>query len=396
MSTELNTFKAGVKEMMAQEMPVDEAGLKSAWQTVGDENNIDVKAEDIYNPFWRVISSLVTKPVLWLINFIIDSVMPNLYLKYATGNSLKDIAWGMYVEKQSKSKAQIMVNFVRVDGADTLDVAAGTDVHSAKINGVTYKLKTMAAGRFEIGDLDLNILCEAEEPGAAYNLGTGYYQVLPKSVSGVVSVSNQSGSIVVFGTDDETDDEFRLRARNQWSNQFNWHVDAVYKSIVAGFNGVDDDNIWFDRSAPRGENSADILLLFDVGQPSQDFIDNINNEIQTQELQGLGDDVLVKTMAIINQDIVCHYSPQGGLSETQQSQLETDIQNFIGAAFRDNAGVGWTVTRTKPYDVFSFGLLTTELFNQFAGKIKNLRFDNPDIASALSVPGINTLVVNKV
>ncbi len=392
---DLTDFKTATKAMMAETMPVDESALKDEWQSVGESNGVDVKAQDIYNPFWRTISELITKPVLWLINFNNDYVMPNLFLKFATGSWLRTIAWGMYVEAMTETKAKMLVNFVRIDGGDTLDVALGVDVHSANINGIIYKLKTIEAGRFEAGDLELQILCEAEKAGSAYNLGAGYYHVLPKSISGIVSVSNLENSIVAAGTNDETDDELRIRTRDQWANQFNWHVDVVYKKMVSDFEGVEPDDVWFDRSSPRAENSADILILFDVGQPTQDFIDNINNQIQTNELQGLGDDVLVKTMPRIDQDIVCNYSSADGLTETQLSQLDLDINNFIGAAFRDNAGLGWSVTRTKPYDTFSFGRLTFELFGQFSGQIKTLRFDNADIASTLSVPGINTLTVNK-
>ncbi len=396
MSDDLQKFKASVKTMMAETMPTDETGLKAKWQLVGDENGVDVKAEDSFNPFWRMLSALTSTPVLWLIDFMSEKVMPNQYLKYASGDALQDIAWGMDVEKKTEKKCQVMITFTRVEIDGTLDVPVDTWIHSPEINGVIYKLRTLALAQFAIGELEIDILCEAEQAGEAYNLGTGYYHVLPKEVSGVIAVTNKDSSIVSPGQDEESDEDLRARTRDKWSTQYSWHADVVYRSIVSEFDGVDSDAIWFDRATPRSENSADILLLFEAGEPSQTFLDSINEEIKSNELTGLGDDVLVKGISRIGQDIVCNYSSVPGLTDDQETTLKTDLMNFIGAAFRENTGSGWSVTKTQPYDDFSFGLLTHEMFSAFSGKIKNLRFENDDVVSELWVPSIQTLAVNKI
>jgi len=393
---ELEKFHSDVKSMMSEDMPTDDESLKAKWQETGESVGLDVKTQDVYNPFWRFITELVTLPVKWLRDFMIKNVMPNLFLKFATGPWLKLLAWEMAVEPKLKRKAKININFIRVDASAVLNVPAGSEVDSTRINGVVYKLLTIADQSFAIGETEITILCEAQYEGEAYNLATGYYQVLPKTINGVVSVINRDGAIVEAGQDDETDDELRLRTRDKWDKQFSWHVEAVYRNIVGEFDGVNPENIYFNRAQPRGENSADALILFDVGEPSQSFIDNINNTIQQNESYGIGDDFLVVPMPTEAHDIVCEFTPVKDLSAEQESALAVGIENFIKAAFRENAGIGWTVTRTAPYETFSFGRLTFELFKQFGDELSQLRFTNQDISGGLKVAKINTLQVNKV
>ncbi|MEY8204957.1 MAG: hypothetical protein RPR40_07745, partial [Bermanella sp.] len=75
MSDDLTNFKASAKAMMGETMPTDEVGLKAKWQQIGDDNGVNVKAQDSHNPFWRVLSVLITTPILWLINFMVSTVM---------------------------------------------------------------------------------------------------------------------------------------------------------------------------------------------------------------------------------------------------------------------------------------------------------------------------------
>lgn len=158
MNTELEKFQDNVKGMMAETMPVDEAGLKAEWQRIGDENGVDVKAADSHNPFWRIISELITTPFLWLQVFIQQQIMPNMFLKFAGGEWLEYKAESMGVEKQTAIKSQVMISFIRVDSTAVLEVPANTEVHSAEINGVVYKLKSVMVSQFNIGELEIEIL----------------------------------------------------------------------------------------------------------------------------------------------------------------------------------------------------------------------------------------------
>lgn len=394
-SSERLEFQNDVKTMMAETMPMSEEALKAKWQETAESVGVDVKTQDKYNPFWRMITQLVTLPVLWLQNFLAVNVMPNLFLKYATGPWLVAKAWEMHVEPKTKRKAQVMITFTRLDASETLTVPVLSEINSSRINGVVFKLFSMTDTDFQVGQTEVDILCEAESEGESYNLATGYFHVLPKVIDGVVSVSNKSDSLIQPGTDDETDDELRARVRDKWDTQFQWHVETVYKNLVASFDGVSVNNVFFNGANPRAENSADGLIMFDVGEPSVEFINNINDTIQNEQLFGLGDDFQVKAMPITFHDVTCIYSLKNEMSEVAENQLVADIEDFIKAAFRNNAGGQWDVTKTKPFESFSFGLLTFELFSVFGSKIKQFRFANDDIENGLEIPKLSSLTVTK-
>ncbi len=51
-------------------IPTTEAGLKAAWEKEVEAQGAKVANTSSYSPFWRVMTALVTKPVLWLLDFL--------------------------------------------------------------------------------------------------------------------------------------------------------------------------------------------------------------------------------------------------------------------------------------------------------------------------------------
>ncbi|NMU24380.1 hypothetical protein HKB21_01920, partial [Vibrio parahaemolyticus] len=70
--------------------------------------------------------------------------------------------------------------------------------------------------------------------------------------------------------------------------------------------------------------------------------------------------------------------------------LRVKVEQFIGAAFRENTDYSRTVA--SPVLRFSFSRLGQELHVQFS-EIESLEFDNADIINNLTVPRINSLGV---
>ena len=64
-------------------IPTTEAGLSKAWESEVAAQGSKLSNTSAYSPFWRLITALVTKPVLWLISFISDTVLPNFFVKTA-------------------------------------------------------------------------------------------------------------------------------------------------------------------------------------------------------------------------------------------------------------------------------------------------------------------------
>ncbi|MGV6475025.1 baseplate J/gp47 family protein [Azotobacter vinelandii] len=373
-------------------IPTSEAGLRQAWESEAAAQGSQISNTSAYSPFWRIVTALVTKPVLWLLDFVCDTVLPNFFVKTARGAWLDSLAWAVNVERKAASKAEGMLLFTRQEAGGTLEVPAGTRVRSAPINGNVYELVTTAAASFADGQSQREIAVRALEAGSGYNLAPGYYAILAEPLPGIVQVVNADGWLTTPGADAEPDDELRLRVRNQFSAVNQWHTDAVYRAMIAAFPGVAPDGVYFEHGAPRGPGSANAYVLFEADVPAASYLEAINAHIAEQGNHGHGDDLRVLEMPETRHDLDLQVWPRATLSAAQRDALKTDVALFVRAAFRESTQSDFLPTLTYPQSRFSFSRLGEELHRQFAG-IESLRFANEDIVSALAIPRLGTLTV---
>lgn len=373
-------------------IPTTEAALKAAWEAEVTAQGGKLANTSTYSPFWRVITALVTKPVLWLLTFVSDTVLPNFFVKTAQKAWLDMLAWAVNVERKAPTKAIGILLFSRATTAGELEVPIGTRVQSASINGNVYELVTTKAASFVEGESQLQIPATAVEAGSGYNLAPGYYAILPVPVPGVVQVVNLDGWLVAPGSDSEPDDQLRLRVRNQFSAVNQWHTDAVYRALIAAFPGVSANGVFFEHGAPRGPGSANAYVLFEADVPADIYLQQINAKVMDEGNHGHGDDLLVMVMPETQHDVSLQVWPVANLTLAQRADLKTDIGLFIRAAFRESTDRDYAPTLTWPQSRFSFSRLTEELHEQFPG-IDSLKFSNDDILSSLDIPRLQTLQV---
>ena len=373
-------------------IPTTEAALKAAWEAEVVAQGSKLANTSAYSPFWRVITALVTKPVLWILTFVTGTVLPNFFLKTATSTWLDMLAWAVNVERKAPTKAIGALLFSRATTVGSFEVPAGTRVQSASINGNVYELTTTAAASFVEGESQLQIPAMAIEAGSGFNLAPGYYAILPVPVPGVVQVVNLDGWLATPGSDAELDDDLRLRARNQFSAVNQWHTDAVYRALIAAFPGVSANGVYFEHGAPRGPGSANAYVLFEADAPADTYLQQINARIMDEGNHGHGDSMLVLVMPETQHDVSLQVWPVANLTEAQRATLKADIALFIRAAFRESTGSDYAPTLTWPQSRFSFSRLVEELHEQFP-RIESMRFATDDIISQLAIPRLQTLEV---
>lgn len=373
-------------------IPTTEEGLRQAWESEVAAQGSALSNTSAYSPFWRIVTALVTKPVLWLITFISGTVLPNFFVKTATGAWLDMLAWAVNVERKGATKAKGVLLFTRLAAGGALEVPAGTVVQSASINGHIYQLVTTAVGQFTDGAMQLEIPVEAVDTGSGYNLAPGYYAILPEPVPGIAQVVNADGWLTSPGADPEADNELRLRVRNQFSAVNQWHTDAVYRAMITAFPGVRPDGVYLLHGAPRGPGSANAYVLFEADVPAATYLEQINAHIRDQGNHGHGDDLLVMEMPETLHAIQLDVWPRSTLTAEQRQTLLKNIELFVRAAFRESTTTDYQPTQTYPQSRFSFSRLGEELHQQFAG-IESLRFTNADIVSELTIPRIQSLQV---
>lgn len=86
-------------------IPTTEAALRQAWEAEVAAQGSKLSNTSAYSPFWRLVTALVTKPVLWLIGFVSDTVLPNFFVKTAGGKWLDMLAWAVDVRLQRGDKS---------------------------------------------------------------------------------------------------------------------------------------------------------------------------------------------------------------------------------------------------------------------------------------------------
>ena len=373
-------------------IPTTEAALKAAWEAEVVAQGSKLANTSAYSPFWRVITALVTKPVLWILTFVTGTVLPNFFLKTATSTWLDMLAWAVNVERKAPTKAIGSLLFSRATTVGSFEIPIGTRVQSASINGNVYELVTTAVGSFVEGESQVSIPVIAIDAGSGFNLAPGYYAVLPVPVPGVVQVVNLDGWLATPGSDAELDDDLRLRARNQFSAVNQWHTDAVYRALIAAFPGVSANGVYFEHGAPRGPGSANAYVLFEADAPADTYLQQINARIMDEGNHGHGDSLLVLVMPETLHNVSLQVWPVANLTDAQRAKLKADIALFIRAAFRESTGSDYAPTLTWPQSRFSFSRLVEELHEQFPS-VESMKFGNDDIISALAIPRLQSLEV---
>ncbi|MBU9809539.1 baseplate J/gp47 family protein [Rahnella sp. SL6] len=380
------------------EAVLSESGMPVTEDEINQQFTEIVKAEGMVtntsrmSPFWRLITVIVTTPVLWIKDILVNTVLANMYLATASGAMLRMLAWGVNLTAKPASAAKGVIRFYKDDVRQAVTVAAGTVIQTERINGVTYAVTVDADTTLAAGLASMLIPVTATAAGNAYNLAPGYYRILPVAVAGITKAVNEDDWLLSPGADEESDDDLRDRCRNQYNLVGNYHTDAVYRSMIAGVVGLSVDRIFFEHDAPRGAGTANAFLLLDSGEISQPFIDAVNDYINTQGHHGHGDDLQCMAMPETQHDlsVTLYVANPDNLTPEEHAALVSGVTDLIRSAFRQNAD--YDVKRTWPYSRFSFSNLARELHKQFE-VIESLEFSLGDIVSELSVPRLASLSV---
>ncbi|MEA3725899.1 baseplate J/gp47 family protein [Enterobacter cloacae] len=381
-------FEAVVK---ASGMPTTKEALREQFNSIVEEEGLITNTSTM-SPFWRLVTAIVTTPVLWLKDVLVGTVLANMFVATASGQLLRLLAWAVNVTAKPATAAEGVVRFFKTDARAVVTVKAGTIIQTERINGTVYGLVTTADFTISAGAASALIPVKATATGGAYNLAPGYYRILPVAVAGISHVANETDWLIVPGADEESDDELRERCRNQFNLVGNYHTDAVYRSMIAGVAGLSVDRIFFEHDAPRGPGTANAYLLLDTGVTSEPFIDAVNDYITTQGHHGHGDDMQCFAMPETRHslEVTVYVQSLANLTDDEQRTLRTGAENLIRCAFRENND--FDVKKTWPFARFSFSSLGRELHRQFV-VIDSLAFSLTDIVSGLNVPRLDSLTV---
>ena len=368
-------------------LPMDEQTAQAQWQQQLREQNIQIANDSPFGPFWRTVESLITKPVVKLFNWIAQQLMPDLFIMTASRTALIERhgpARNVFI--QAGVKAQGLLTFTRENAEGESAVVAGTEVTTDLLGGEIYTLTLLQDVYFAPGETTAYALAEAVNTGVAFNLPAHAYRYFVEPQEGI-TVFNNTDWLIKPGSDDESTEHYRLRIRNVFGTAARWHINAVYKQIIASF-AVPIDNIEIQTNAPRGPGTANAYIYLDVGPVPTALLSAINQHIRTAGHHGLGDDFMVYAMATTGFDITATYK-----LHPQSASIQNELETFIQAAFRQNAA--YAPTRVAHQSMFSISQLIAECHKQFS-ELQSIKFDIDDITAANWLPVLTSLTVSEV
>jgi len=372
-------------------IPLTQNEIETEFQKSADTETLTFNNNSAFSPFWRFLRSVAVYPFQQLIAFVITSVMPNLFLKTAEKQYLNLIGWSRDVERKGKTALVGVITFYRINTGTSLPVAAGTVIKTPAIGGKVYRVVTTEEGAFGTDDVSIVIPVKAEKEGAEYNLAAGYFTSLETPITGITGVTNAEGWIITPGADDEGDEDYRQRIRARFSASSDWHVTAVYKSIIAEQIGIEFSRIHIGYSdAPRGPGSADAYVLFDDGVATGPYLDTVNDYIGGQGFHGLGDDLQVQAFPETQHDLSVILHARVGSSSADMDAAQAVAEQIIRCAFRQNSA--YDVEKTWHYRRFSMANLAAEIM-ALVPALSSVEFSAGDIVSAATIPRLQSLTL---
>lgn len=384
-----NQFKQILSE---SGLATEESEIRQQFERLTEEQGLITNTSRM-SPFWRLITAIAVKPVKWLTDHLITEILPNLFVKTASGTWLQLQAWAIGLDFKEATKAEGVITFTKESPITPVTIKKDTVIQTERINNTIFKLFVKDDTTIPAGTLSLKVPVIAEQAGTSYNLAAGYYRILPEKINGIVRVENAEDWLTSPGADKETDDELRQRYRNQFSAVGKHHIDSVYRAMIAEVAGLSVDRIYFQHDAPRGPGTANAYLLLDTGVTSQPFIDKVNSHIQNG-YHGHGDDLICYAMPETRHQITCnvYFYREANLSNQAKAEIIKEVENMIRCAFRENNN--YDVTKTYPYRRFSWSQLGEEIHQQI-NDVGSLVWGQSDITSEMSIPRIERLTVSE-
>ncbi|WP_324006283.1 baseplate J/gp47 family protein [Aeromonas hydrophila] len=377
-----------------------EAGVPTTEQAMEAELKKEVVAagslitnDSDVSPFWRLVRGVVITPALWLIRTLLAGhVLPNTFAATATDAYLDLKAWDVDLTRKAAQKTRGVIHFIKVNPGEAVTIPADIWVTTERINGTIYRVKPLQAVVSPAGEAMAKVVCEAEFAGSAWNLAPGYYNLLSEPVTGILSARNDDKEwITTQGADAEGNDALGLRIQNQFSAVGRYHIDAIYRSMLASVAGIRADHIFFEHEGPRGPGTANAYILLEVGATPASLINQLNDYVGRQGNHGHGDDLFVMSIPETQHSLTLELWPQANLTDEQKATLKAGSESLVKAAFRQSADFP-AVTRTWPRSRFSLSQLARELHSQFP-QLQSLKFAQDDIVSGLAIPRLSTLEV---
>lgn len=133
------------------------------------------------------------------------------------------------------------------------------------------------------GEASVQVLVQAVETGARYNVAPDSIVEFVTAIPGVDAVTNPAGGLVREGVDQEQPDDARSRGRLRWPALARGVVRETLEAWAREVPGVVDVSV--DDEHPRGQGTVDVIVTGTSGAPSAELIAAVSTLIGARLLQ---------------------------------------------------------------------------------------------------------------
>lgn len=262
------------------------------------------------------------------LNELLVRIIPQGFVKYATGKWLDLWADSVGLTRRKAGKATGLLDFFREEVGGVVKIPAGSIVKTeTTASGQELRYFTETEVILGAGELVARVPVRAEFEGTLWNVGAGYIRILVTHIPGIDEVVNQSDWITEEGIDEENDESLRKRYYLKWEELATGSTAGAYESWAYSVSGVEDVKV--NDEHPRGDGTVDVVITGPNGEPSQTLISDVAAVIQGKRPICSEVKVMGPTARMIDLKIKAYLHPQYGDEDTIKVEIEKVLQDFF-------------------------------------------------------------------
>lgn len=254
-------------------------------------------------------------------------ILKQMFVSTASGIWLREKGADYSKKIKEAQKAWGRITITAAAQHDAITIPKGTIFKTDQdITGRELRFFSLDSVVIPKTEMETTIEVEAEKPGTDYNVPAGKIHLTLTHLEGVTAIENQTAWITREGTDLETDEQFRSRILNSWSELAAAPTAAKYKSIAEAVPGVLYADV--NQLHPRGQGTVDIIITSTAGAATDKLLKEVAEAVET--VRGDYDNLLVKSAAAVYQDLtLLVIMPRLGETEGVRERAILAVENYF-------------------------------------------------------------------
>lgn len=257
-------------------------------------------------------------------NYSIDQIYKAMNIDTATGEDLDAIVAILGVTRRNATYAEGTVIFGRSDPYESdiaIEYAQMISTRQNTNGDIIEFMVTDEGAKLPAGKLEVAVNIRAIEPGSIY-LPTNTITVINTSIIGIEYVVNRTE--LIGGTDMETDDELRKRAKNALAG-LGKGTNAALRSAIIDIPGVV-DAVPMDLN--RGVGTSDMVVVTNDIPPSTALMNEISEAVRITKAAGIDVGIIYPTISAQNISITIVNTLGLAISDSDIDKAGTAILTY--------------------------------------------------------------------